>query len=154
MKYLVYNMYRTGLKVVKMYDKNKVIGQIRDYFDDKDSIGAVYLFGSIITEYFNYKSDIDLAILLDPEITKLDAFDIKLEVAADLEDILKKDIDIVIFNTAPVKLRHQILKGKLIVEKDKGLRIEEEVKTIRDYLDMKYIYDTYEEKIGKVILDG
>lgn len=135
-------------------DKQIVIKKLIKYFESNSSVLTVYLFGSFITEKFNKNSDIDLSLLLDPSLTKMELFDIKLKVMDDLERMFNRKFDIVIFNTAPLKLKHQIIKGKLILEKDRKFRVEEEVRAIREYLDMKDIYKRYESQMGKVILNG
>jgi len=137
-----------------MINKEKLLRRIKEYFDNRPEILAVYLFGSLTRGHFNKNSDIDLSLLIDPKLNRIDVFDLKLEVAVELEKIFDIEFDIVIFNTAPIRLKHQIIKGELVLEKDRQFRITEEAKAIRNYLDMKNIYDTYEKMMGKVILDG
>ena len=55
------------------------------------NVKAIYLYGSIITEYFNSESDIDIAVLLDKKIDSLELFELNSSLAKELG----KDIDLV-----------------------------------------------------------
>ncbi|MGJ7045768.1 hypothetical protein HNR52_001973 [Thermoanaerobacterium thermosulfurigenes] len=63
----------------------------------------------------------------------------KLNLIGDLISIFKRDdIDLVVLNTANPVLRHQIIKfGKLIFEENEDIKVEFEVKTLREYMDME-----------------
>ena len=132
-----------------MLFKKKIIKKIKKYFNELDKVIAVYLFGSLAKETFNDNSDIDLALMLEDDLDKVTVFDLKLKVMGELESLLDYEVDIVIFSQADLRLQHQIIKGQLLKGKDNKQRVKREQKSLDQYLDMKYFYDRYEEKLGK-----
>ncbi|MCK8817145.1 nucleotidyltransferase domain-containing protein [Natroniella sulfidigena] len=137
-----------------MLDKDRVVEIIRKYCSQNQDIVAVYLFGSLARGTFNQNSDVDIALMLNPNLDKLEAFDLKLEIALDLEKSLGVEVDVVIFSNADLRLKHQIIKGDLIIGKNNKLRVREESKAVTQYLDMRYFYDQYEEQAGKEFTHG
>lgn len=137
-----------------MINKEKLINIIKDYCNDCQEIKAVYLFGSLLTRKFNKNSDIDIALLVNPKLSETEKFKLKLDTAAKLESLLEIEVDVVIFSMASLRLKYQIIKGKLIFERDRSLRIKKEMITIDNYLDMKYFYQVYEKQMGKGFVDG
>lgn len=87
-----------------IYNKNDIIKKLtsKETFDlfSKYNIKNVVTFGSINTDDFNDYSDIDLAIIADK---KLDLDDI-LEIELYLENILKREIDIIDLNSNTLDL--------------------------------------------------
>ena len=63
-----------------------------------------------------------------------------------LSNILRKDVDLVIFGEATPLLQHQILKyGDLIYERDPKERTRQEVSARREYLDTTFLYRVIED---------
>ncbi|SDL04000.1 type VII toxin-antitoxin system MntA family adenylyltransferase antitoxin [Halarsenatibacter silvermanii] len=127
--------------------KKKIIS----YFQGKPEIIAVYLFGSLADgadDKFSLNSDIDVALMLKEE-GALPTFDYRLQVMTELADILQREVDVIIFSRADLRLKHQILKGELLIGRDSKERIRREKRSRQKYLDMRYFYDIYEEKLGK-----
>lgn len=106
-----------------------------------------YLFGSRATKNAISGSDVDLAIYFDKNRVK-DFFEKRLGLIAEISRVLKKETDIVVLNTAPPFLRYVILKeGKLIFERDKGKRIDFELKSLNEYFDFKPILEKYHQRL-------
>ena len=93
--------------------------KIKDYFNNKKEVIAVYLFGSYAEGRERDLSDIDVAIILDGRDPAF--FHERRDVyMAELSRILRKDIDSVILNSASEALLRQVfLKGKCILVRDK-----------------------------------
>lgn len=73
----------------------------------KKKIGLlVFVFGSFVKGYFTEESDIDIAILFD----KKPNFNKYLKIKMRLEEILNREIDIVVLNDASPIIKMQILK--------------------------------------------
>lgn len=71
---------------------------------------AVYLFGSFGTEDETAASDVDIAILLPPDRVK-SVKPIKLfEVRCELEEVLRRDVDLVNLRDVNTVFRHEVLK--------------------------------------------
>lgn len=137
-----------------MLTKQELLATVKEYCSQREEIAAVYAFGSVVEERFSQNSDLDLGIMVALGVNKVAAFDLKLELAAKLEELVDREVDIVIFSQAPLRLKQQIINGKLILERDKQLRVRKESKTRNKYCDMQYFYRMYEEKIGKGLKDG
>lgn len=63
--------------------------------------------------------------------------------------MLEVKVDVVIFSQVSLRMKHQIVKGKVIMEKNSQIRVEEEVKAMISYLDMRPYYQQYENKMGE-----
>lgn len=92
---------------------------IKEYFEDKKDVVAVYLFGSQATGKAGDRSDVDIGIVADgknpePIIEK------RLIFISELSRIMRKDVHPVILNFASKQLIRQIFeKGKCILVNDK-----------------------------------
>ena len=90
---------------------------LRNFIKEQKDVVALYVFGSILTEYYGTYSDIDLGIVFYTSDTKLER---ELEIDVQVSDILGTDkVDMVNLNKTPVQLSFQaISKGVLIQEND------------------------------------
>lgn len=95
------------------------IRRVRDYFEGKRGVLAVYLFGSQASGRQNSSSDVDLAVLLKrggPRQTSGQEFKFRCE----LEGLLHTDVDVTILNHADLFLAHQALtKGVAVFVRDR-----------------------------------
>ncbi|HUP63123.1 MAG TPA: nucleotidyltransferase domain-containing protein [Thermoanaerobaculia bacterium] len=110
---------------------------LRDFFArDPHGCAAVYLFGSRARDDWKEGSDVDVGVLLESEPEpglKAFCFDLQYE----LEDDLKRKVDLVVLNHASAELRHYVLRGEcLILDRDPSRRIQFEVQTRREYFDL------------------
>ena len=124
-------------------------------FNKKEDILLIYLFGSYSKETQNKLSDIDFAILLHQNAKDF-YFNKQMEYLGLLIDIFRRDdIDLVILNSAPLLLQFKVVKsGKLIYAKNELTRIRFEENVIRNYLDMKSLYDYYNKYLIRRIDEG
>lgn len=89
---------------------------LSNYFKIRNDILASFLFGSVARGKTSNDSDIDIAIWLKDEDRRLE-----FKIWQEIEDILKKDVDLVILNRAPAILSWSIIrKGKPFVIKDRS----------------------------------
>ena len=120
---------------------------LKKFLQKERGILFCYLFGSQATKNVISESDVDLAIYFNENRVK-DFFGKRLELIAETSRALKKETEIVVLNTAPPFLRYVILKeGKLIFERDKGKRIDFELKSLNEYFDFKLISKKYYERL-------
>ncbi len=94
---------------------NKLKEKIIAYFESKEEVIAVYLFGSYAEGKERYLSDIDIGILMDSKdrdfVTRR-----RNDYMVELARILRKDIHPVILNSASEELLKQIFsKGQCII---------------------------------------
>jgi len=132
----------------KILDKKLIEKKLKDYFSNKNEIIAVYIFGSFYKQSFNNRSDLDLAVIFKEEIDKFDKFDIKLKMLADIEDLIKIEVDLVDFENVDLKIKHHILDGKLIHCKNNSKRVKLEKQVILNYIDMRKRYDIFNKNLG------
>ena len=137
-------MKKNKLLLHKAQIKEKLIS----YFKNKPEIIAVYLFGSLTGDNFSDRSDIDIALMLKDN-EKLTAFNYRLQVMTELEGLLQREVDVIIFSRGDLRLQHQILKGELLIGHNSQERVRRETHSRQKYLDMRYFFDIYEEKLGK-----
>lgn len=120
--------------------------QIKQLVSTDDNILLVFLFGSIVNGIFHEESDIDLGIYYKhiPNTTQY------LEMKENYSEKLKREVDIVVLNTADPIIRMQALKNGLVVKKDSHTYNDFFVRTLNEYDDLKY----YRQEVEKNILKG
>ncbi|MFW5925040.1 MAG: type VII toxin-antitoxin system MntA family adenylyltransferase antitoxin [Myxococcota bacterium] len=97
---------------------------------------AVYLFGSLARGEARPDSDVDVAILYARDGDG-DAEARRLDVEGDLERILRRPVDLVVLDHAPVDLVHRVLReGVLVHEADRAARVRFEVHARNEYFDL------------------
>lgn len=115
--------------------------KIRECCKEFESVLAAYLFGSSARETTGPKSDLDLALLVEPEAAA--EFPV-LEFIASLERTCKRRVDLVLLNRAGEVLKFQIRRqGKLIFERDPGKRKCFEIRSRRSYEDFLHMHKRY-----------
>ena len=124
-------MVQSNLKEVEEVFKRNL-----QYLKEKYDIKLVYIFGSYAKGTNKKNSDLDIAVFLGGDYAPFK----KLELIGDLIEIFKRDdVDLVVLNEANPVLRHQVIKyGKIIFEESEEVRVNFEVQTLREYMDMEY----------------
>ena len=131
--------------------QKEVIEALKRVFDGDERILAAYLFGSKARENDVKGSDIDIAVLLSSTPEDLLAY--HLHLLNKLSEILGDKLDLIILNTAPPLLKHQVIKrGKLIYARSERSRILFEASAQCEYLDFKRAMERYDECLIKQIL--
>lgn len=101
-----------------------------------EGLACAYLFGSHARGEAGRGSDIDLAVLFDEDPPRT-LEGLHLELADHLSDVLRRPVDLVILNHAPVDLIHRVLRdGVLVLERDRSTRIRFEVQARNRYFDL------------------
>ncbi len=98
----------------------------------------VYLFGSQAGGKTWAESDVDLAVLLGPEVSSQQYGKIRAQLIGDLMSVFESNnVDVVILNDAPPLLTYEgvIRGGRLLFEKDRLARIRFEVRAFQEYVD-------------------
>lgn len=126
-------------------------GNLQASFKRENRILAAYLFGSYVTGNQTVKSDIDVAVLLSEIPEKM--LEYYLHLIDEISQVLSGNVDLVILNTAPPILKHQIIKfGKLVYCRDEKSRIEFEARAEDEYLDFSRALARYNECLMKQVL--
>ncbi len=98
----------------------------------------VYLFGSQASGKVWGESDVDLAVLLSPGVSRDRYGAIRVELISELMSVFESNkVDVVILNDAPPLLTYEgiIRGGRLLFEKDRLARIRFEVRAFQEYVD-------------------
>jgi hypothetical protein len=101
--------------------ESKLIEKISLYFIDQSEVIAVFIFGSYAKGQQQMHSDIDLAILIDQDNISHQNELIR-QYTIELSRILRKDLHLVIMNSAGEDILAQIYKyGQCILNQNPGL---------------------------------
>lgn len=126
---------------------DEITGKLTKYFNKHEEILFAILFGSIAKGISNNMSDVDIAVMVDPNFNEPFPFGYQAELTTDLINILgRNEVDVIILNEAPVALKYEVLRyGKFIFVKDEHARIKFQVDTINQYEDYKVLYRIHEK---------
>ena len=100
---------------------------LKDYFSQRPDISMAYIFGSYAKGRAIAESDLDVAVYFKPEGDKLEweedrVYESEDQIWSDVEDIAKKNVDLVVLNRAPSTLAFEVLRtGIPIIIKDRLL---------------------------------
>lgn len=92
------------------HQRKELLSCLHSFFD----IDAVYLYGSQAKGYANEQSDYDIAILCP--YAKIPDWESKMAAQSELEDILKREVDLLILNDAGPIIAMQAVQGLLLEE--------------------------------------
>jgi predicted nucleotidyltransferase len=135
------------------------LAELVAFLATQPDVVAAYLFGSLAEGRASPRSDVDIAILLAGVPDLLAAGERQLALMGELEQYADRKMDVVMLNTAPPILQHQVLRnGRLLYERNVSDRIEFEVRAGKIYADLKPMYDFHTrdllQKIKEVGLGG
>jgi len=107
------------------------------------SLVCAYLFGSRARGNARMDSDVDVAVLFEPPPPRTLA-GMRLDVAALIEECVRRPVDLVVLNYAAPDLVHRVLRdGVILLDRDRKARIRLEVKLRNEYFDMQPIRARY-----------
>jgi predicted nucleotidyltransferase len=117
----------------------KVEQDLSSFFPKYKYILSAYLFGSTALGISNSDSDIDIAIRIDQSLASDSYFELRIQLTDDLEKHLGCKVDIVVLNTASLKMIHQVIvNGRLLFSRDRDKELDYLVQKRKEYFDFKY----------------
>lgn len=112
---------------------------LKDFFKDKDYILMAFLFGSAAKGKQTKESDIDIAVYLKNYDESM-----VYSLWNQLEDLLKRDVDLIILNNANATIAWEAIRGQKIVIKDEQLYINYMLDVSMEAEDFRnVVYDIY-----------
>ena len=114
---------------------NSVIEAIRAFFEGEDNVRLAFLFGSLARKRARPDSDVDMAVLFKNPPSPLG----RLGLCANLEEHLKRNVDLISLNSAGPVIKMQVLKTGIKILGSRDVYEEFFVKTVREYDDFKQI---------------
>ena len=117
--------------------------QALQYLFSINKIALAYVFGSQINGTASRNSDLDVAILFGPNLTKMQRFNLRLLLIGKLEKIFKLKIDLVILNDLrSLFFKYVIIsEGKLLFKASEEEHLDFECKLMGEYFDFKPFLD-------------
>ena len=140
----------TASRMIQDMDASVAVERLRRAFRGREQgVAAVYLFGSVARGEPRPGSDLDVAVLFEPPPERGTFDSLRLDLRAELESDLGREIDLVVLNHAPPDLTHRVLRDSvLIIEPDPSSRVRFEVRARNEYWDLKPYLDEYRRTPG------
>ncbi|MGA8163463.1 MAG: nucleotidyltransferase domain-containing protein [Waddliaceae bacterium] len=124
--------------------EDEVIG----FFSKRDEVVFLSLFGSRANGKSRQESDVDIAVLFNPD--RIPGPMEMIEMREDLSDRLRRDVDLVCLNTSSPIIGFQVLnKGKALLVKNRKLYDCYVINLLTDYCDLKRLRRPIEDSILK-----
>lgn len=128
--------------------------ELTEYFSSKDSVILAYLFGSTVRGDAGKLSDVDIGVLVDENLSKIDRFELELKLMGEIAVLIKKNkIDLIVLNEAPLLLAYNIIKDGIILKSSEKKKVKFETKILSMYLDKKYYIKRHTEETLKRIAE-
>ena len=123
--------------------KDELKSTLSKLLRDEKSIQFAYLYGSFARGKTDENSDVDIGVYVSAEVMKKNKFYPE-RIAAKIEEVIKKSVDVRVLNFQSLIFLHQVLKyGELLVNNNNKKRVMFETRVYDEYLDMKYYFDLY-----------
>lgn len=123
-------------------ERDQIIDILKGYYSAKPEVWFGFLFGSYAGGRPKKASDIDIGIYIHDTGACLPRY--KLDETVQLEELLKKPVDLILMNEAPPLLTHEIFKhGIVFLDRDHEFLVEFRVANFYKYLDQRYIINHY-----------
>jgi predicted nucleotidyltransferase len=132
---------------------NALTTDLRAIFTDEPVIVA-YLFGSQARGDAGPLSDVDVAVLLEDNLSPAEALALRLRLIEAIGRALRVErVDVAPLNDAPYLLQHRVIRdGHVLYCRDELARVRYEFRVLRDYLDFRYFEDKYLRAVEDRIL--
>lgn len=113
-----------------------LLSTLSQVLDAQADVTFAYLFGSQASGATGPRSDVDVAVYLDPAS---DAFESRLRVLGELQSALgRDDVDLLVLNTAPIAIAGRaLLTRRVLVDKTPPVRHLFESFTAREFADFR-----------------
>jgi hypothetical protein len=135
---------------------DNLLKKLTIHFASLEEMVAVYLFGSYARGEADHLSDLDIALLLQPDLPREAMWRLGLRLDVEVCDLLGiEDVDVIVLNTAPLEAQFEVIRtGILLYSNDEGIRTEYEVQMMSAYWDFKKVLDEYDAYAFRCIRDG
>lgn len=116
--------------------------KIADLMASRPEVQAAYIFGSMVTGRRRSNSDVDVAVLLDPEFLARLPIRYRTDLIADAGGVLETfDVDVILLNHAPPALAYNaITKGRLVYERTRSGRVAFQIRNLNEFLDLEPLH--------------
>lgn len=109
--------------------KEEILKKLKDYFDKKENI---FFFGSFSKGNIHKHSDVDIAVYLkDYNLEEVE------KIWNEVEDLLKRDVDLIVLNKAKPLIAFEAIRGERIMIKDFKFYIDYMLEISSEAIDLK-----------------
>lgn len=123
-------------------EREQIINILKKRYSHKGEVCFGFLFGSYAVGKPGKNSDIDIGVYLQQADENF--FRYKMEEIINLQELLRKPVDLIIMNEAPPLLVHEIFKhGIAFLDRRHELLVNFRVANFYKYLDQLYIMNHY-----------
>jgi len=113
---------------------------------------AAYLFGSLARGQAGPLSDVDIAVLLSPDLDEEAAVERQLELMVALDDLDPREVQVTLLNHASPMLAYQVVRdGILLYERSRAQRIGFEVRAMQRYFDVQPMLEFHAQVLMRQI---
>ena len=111
---------------------------IAAYLAKQTDVVAGYLFGSVARGQATPRSDVDIAVLLGPELDAQAMVERQLALMGALETFTEREVQVTILNRATPLLAYQVIReGVRLFERNTPARVAFEVAAMKRYFDLQ-----------------
>jgi predicted nucleotidyltransferase len=130
--------------------------RLSERFAGDGRIVALYLFGSFARGTEGPLSDLDIALLLGPEVPTADYPRLAIDYLAEITRTLGTDeVSFALLNESPLVLRYEVIRsGRVLLDRRPADRLAFEVCTQDEYLDFKPVLDAYDDALLDQLAGG
>lgn len=130
-----------------MLKTSLIVQNLKDYFEGRQEVLMVFLFGSRAKNFSHKESDVDIAVYFKPgqgyiEFEEEGArYPQEYEIWLDIERLLRQEVDLIVLNRAPARVSDSALRGIPVIIKDRKiywdfmLRVTSEAEDFREFVE-------------------
>lgn len=138
-----------------MVEPETIEGAFRNiaaFLAQQGDVVAAYLFGSVARHQATDLSDVDIAVLLAPELNPEASVERQLQLMVALDDFADREVEVTVLNRASPLLAYQVIRdGFLLYERNRLERVAFEVYAMKVYFDVKPMLDFHSHVLMKQI---
>ena len=133
---------------------SRVTKNIAKVFEIRPEVSAVYLFGSVVMGMERKGSDLDIAVHLDDSLSMEQMGQYRFELIDILEQAVGSEVDLVVLNTASLKIISQVLRyGRLVYSESIDQARSYKLRKQREYFDFMYYLDRDIQEMHTFFMD-
>jgi len=124
------------------------IRDLAEYLDSQEDILLAYLFGSAVSGRSNPMSDVDLAVLVQPQPDLPSLLERQLTLSRAVAEYAGREVDLVLLNRASPFMKYEVARhGRVLYERRPAERIAFEARARQRYFDLKPMLEFHSEVV-------
>jgi len=129
-------------------EKERLIIELREYFEKKEEVLMAFLFGSWVKNQEGLESDLDVGVYFRPKTEILEwqsdsYYAAEKKIWIELERIADKEIDLLVLNRAPATVADAALRGIPIIIKSRNVYMDYLLRITSEAIDFRACAEDY-----------